>query len=165
MMHDGGMDMYSEQKIHAYYVDEYAKIAAKHETTHYYHHLLLDRYLYKGTDIYRAVRNNLKKFKDFSKWIDKDVTSSDILVINHSFGEFALLYALVHKDVSVSVYEPDEEKSTLLYYCAEGLVSNLKILEKLDATEINANECQVFTFDTSDKILSDINHVKVWLIR
>ena len=149
------------KNIHAYYVDEYAKIASRTETAHYYHGLVLDRYQYKGTDIYRAVRNSLKRFDDYSKWVDENKTSSEVLVVNQGFGEFALLYALVHKDVLVSVYEPDEEKSTLLYYCAEGLVSNLKILKTLDATDINANECQVFTFDASNKMFSDISNVKV----
>ncbi len=149
------------KNIHAYYVEEYAKIASKTETAHYYHGLVLDRYQYKGTDIYRAVRNSLKRFDDYSKWVDEDKTSSEVLVVNQGYGEFALLYALVHKDVSVSVYEPDEEKSTLLYYCAEGLVSNLKIINTLDATDINANECQVFTFDASNKMFSDISNVKV----
>ncbi len=149
------------KKIHSYYVDEYATIASKIETSHYYHNLVLDRYRYKGTDIYRAVKNNLKKYNDFSEWIDGEVASSDILVANQGFGEFALLYALVHKDVTISVYEPDEEISTLLYYCAEGLVANIKIINTFDVADIDVNKCQVFMSDKFDKIFSGINNLKV----
>ena len=131
------------------------------ESSHYYHNLLLDRYRYKGTEIYRAVQNNLKKYSNFSQWIDGVVTSSNVLVFNHSFGEFALLYALVHKNIIVSVYEPDEEKSTLLFYCSEGLVPNLKIHKTIDVAEIKADKCLTFMFDIPDKSLNGISNIKV----
>lgn len=149
------------KNIHRYYVEEYVKMASLIETSHYYHNLLLDRYRYKGTEIYRAVQNNLKKYSNFSQWIDGVVTSSNVLVFNHSFGEFALLYALVHKNIIVSVYEPDEEKSTLLFYCSEGLVPNLKIHKTIDVAEIKADKCQVFMFDMPDKSLEEISNIKV----
>ena len=149
------------KKIHSYYVTEYAKMTSSIETSHYYHNLLLDRYRYKGTEIYRTVRNNLKKYRDFSEWVDGVETSSNVLVVNHSFGEFALLYAMVHKNVLVSVYEPDEEKSALLYYCANGLVPNLKIHKTIDVAETDANKSQAFMFNTSDKCLINISNAKV----
>ena len=61
----------------------------------------------------------------------------------------------------ISVYEPDEEKSTLLFYCSEGLVPNLKILKTIDVAEIKADKCLTFMFDMPDKSLNGISNIKV----
>ena len=67
----------------------------------------------------------------------------------------------MHKNIIVSVYEPDEEKSTLLFYCSEGLVPNLKIHKTIDVAEIKADKCQVFMFDMPDKSLEETSNIKV----
>ena len=149
------------KKIRLYYVNEYGKLCAQLETAHYYHNLVLDRYRYKGTEVYNSVAKSLKRFNDFTRWIDTVGQCSDTLVVNHGHGEFALLYALVHKDVMVSVYEPDEEKSSLLYYCSEGLVTNLRLIHNKDFAEMETTECKVFMFDTHDERFSMFSDIEV----
>lgn len=149
------------KSIHVYYVNEFAKIVSQVETAHYYHNILLDRYRYKGTEIFSSVSKNLKRFDDFSEWIDKSESCSEICIINQSYGEFALLYALVHKKSTIYVYEPNEEKSNLLTYCCEGLVSNLKIVSNLDSLGTDINKCKVFKFATREGINNEVNNIEV----
>ena len=137
------------------------KIVSQVETAHYYHNILLDRYRYKGTEIFSSVLKNLKRFENFSEWIDKKESCSEICIINHSYGEFALLYALVHKKSTIYVYEPNEEKSNLLTYCCEGIVSNMEIVSNIDFLETDINKYKVFKFGTCEGINNVVNNIEV----
>ncbi len=106
---------------------KHAELSAKIEDSHYFHGLVLDRYRYKGTEIFSLVSKNLKRFDDYAERIDVPVTVSHVDFQNEGYGEFALLYALVHKDVEVCVHESDDEKAALLRYCAEGIAENLRV--------------------------------------
>ena len=59
--------------------------------------------------------------------VDVPVPADKVSLMNEGLGEMALLYALVHPDVEVTVIEPDNDKATLLRYSAEGIVKNLTI--------------------------------------
>jgi len=118
------------KNIRRYYVDEYAKIASRIETAQYYQGLVLDRYRYKGTEIFSAVKKNLKKTVLDLSAFGKEVETGKGVVTNSSYGECALLYALVHPDKEIVVVEKDEEKQALLHYAAEGIVKNLRVTNK-----------------------------------
>lgn len=89
------------------------------EDVSYYRQLVLDRYRYKGIDVYRAVRRSLKGFED-------DFEGPRIEV-EDSYGGRALLVALLHSDSRVVARVADAEAATILKYSAEGLVDNLVI--------------------------------------
>ena len=121
-----GRKMKASDAIH-HYKETYAKMASQIEDAHYYHGLVLDRYRYKGTEIFNAVKKNLRKYDDYAEWIDVPQESKQIIVQPAGYGEKALLYALVHPDKEVLAVEEDAEKRELLRFCAEGIVSNLRI--------------------------------------
>ncbi len=109
------------------YQEEYTRQAAQSMNLHDYHALVLDRYRYKGTEIFNAVKRNMKKHGDYAAWIETPQADKTVVVQPAGYGEKALLYALAHPDKEVLAIEEDEEKRELLRYCAEGLVSNLRI--------------------------------------
>ncbi len=116
--------------IHAYYRQEYAQLATRLEDEAYYTALVEDRYRYKGTDIYSGVKKTLKNLRkcayDTTPWIVSD-TPAAIVMENKSYGEAALLYALVHPDKDVTVIEADDEKRALITFAAEGIAPKLHV--------------------------------------
>ena len=132
------------RKVHDYYVEEYSMMSRQYENSHYFHNFILDRYRYKGTEIYRSVVKNLKRYADYAEWVDCGVKTPCVIVANNEYGEFALLYALVHKDTMVYFLETDEDNSTVLYYCCENIVSNLRIITRKEISDLDEKECIAF---------------------
>lgn len=128
-----------------FYRQEYARIARKIETAAYYSPLVLDRYRYKGEEIFRAVRKNLKNNNNYTKAVDTIDEHAVVLVKHGGYGEFALLYALVHRQTKVLVYETDENKKALLTYCAQDLVDNLEVIDSLTIEQEGHNDLKVFS--------------------
>lgn len=137
---DEGQLGYSEltRKVGAFYKDEYQRYAQSVETADYYQALVLDRYRYKGTEIFHAVKKRLERSGNYRQWIDCATDGGKVLVVNGGYGEMALLYALVHKQTQVMVVEPDAEKAALLTHCAEDVVTNLQVLPQVDVSQMDA---------------------------
>ncbi len=114
----------------------YDELATSRQTAAYYHHLVLDRYRYKGADVYAAVKKSLKLNADYADRIDGAADCGRIVVLNSDHGEFALLYALVHPHCVVAVAEPDDEKRELIRYCADGIAPNMVLCGKSETNEL-----------------------------
>ena len=132
-------------QLHDFYKKEYAQIARQTETASYYSALVLDRYRYKGEEIFRAVRRNLKSNNNYIQHVDSTEEFPIVLVKNGGYGEFALLYALVHKQTKVLVYETDENRKALMTYCAKDLVDNLEVIGCLDVEQEGHKDLKVFS--------------------
>ena len=87
--------------------------------------LVLDRYRYKGQDIFASVRRNLKRHGSDEEFSRTDL-GEKIVMKNSGYGELALLMALTHPDSEVVAYEEDEDKRTVARYSAEQVVRNLR---------------------------------------
>ena len=109
---------------------EYDRLARREETAAYWHDMVLDRYRYKGTEVYGAVAKALKKTRCYADRVDVAETGTEVVLNNDNQGEMALLYALVHPCQQVTVVEPDEELRALITYSAE-IAGNLKCVERL----------------------------------
>jgi hypothetical protein len=96
------------------------------QDTHYYHHYIICKYVYKGMGVERETRRLLKQYDDFSQWIDgyQAPSSGGIAIINAGKGQFALLFALVHPDIVVDSYAYDADEAALLAAC-EPMPANL----------------------------------------
>ncbi len=116
------------QAVHRYFIGKYAKVRAERETAAYFHSLVLDRYRYKGTDLYADVRRSLRRTGDFAQWIDNAPEADAIIVTGGGWGEFALLYALVHRDCLVVAVEGDDDHRRALTYAHEGLDGHLVVV-------------------------------------
>ena len=99
-------------------------------TIEYCHDLVLDRYRYKGVEIFSMVKKNLKHNYDYQKWMAQQDISKPIVIQQAGYGEKALLFALMHPEAEVVVVENDSEKRDLLKYSAEGIVTNLRIVKE-----------------------------------
>lgn len=120
---------------------------AKTANAAYYRGLVTDRYRYKGVDIFRAVCRNLKSHKCYSEQIDGQPNSSAAVIVNAGYGEFALLYAIVHKHVQVTAWEPDDDKRTVLRHCAEGIAPNLTVADSdISPNDFDPATTSVFVF-------------------
>ena len=107
------------------------------ETTHYFHHYVIDKYTYKGADIERETRRLLKRYDDFSQWIDgyqPQGDASSVTILNAGRGQFSLLFALVHPDVQVHSYADDPD-DVALAACCDPLPKNLHIHPTGEAPE------------------------------
>jgi 1-acyl-sn-glycerol-3-phosphate acyltransferase len=114
-----------------YYQQAYNTLARQEETTHYFHHFVRMNYLYKGIDAQRTVSHNLKKHHCYTHWIDLPTTARTVLIINSGYGEFALLFALVHPDIAIHAIESDPDQLSLSQNCA-GKPNNLTISHPSD---------------------------------
>ena len=97
-------------------------------TTHGFHHYLIGKYTYKGIGVERETRRLLRRYDDFSQWIDcHDATASPVVSVLHAGrGQFSLLFALVHPDVEVHSFADDADDTALLAAC-EPMPQNLHV--------------------------------------
>lgn len=138
------------KSMHKFYINEYSAIKEKIENTKYFHQLILDRYKYKGVELYSFVKGNLKKYNDYSKWIDAEQNTNEILILNNTYGEFALMMALVHPSIKITVFNEDINNRLLTLYSAEGLVKNLHVVDAVPDYVYESSRCLVFTFNAND---------------
>jgi hypothetical protein len=100
------------------------------ETTHYYHNYIIDKYTYKGIGVERETRKILKKYDDFSYWIDNyhlpDGQKHEICIIHAGRGQFSLLFALVHPELDVYSYADSNDDYDIAKAC-EPMPDNLHI--------------------------------------
>ena len=116
--------MYRRRPLSLTYLFHHSKDDAK-----YLHYLVLDRYRYKGVEVFSTVKKNLKRSNDYQEWMAEHRSVSQLVMDNRGYGEMALLYALTYPDRKVIVKEKNEEKRLLLQYAAEGVADNLQVCE------------------------------------
>lgn len=102
----------------------------QHETIEYYVPFVLDRYRYKGTEIFRSVKRNLNNYKRHAEKYNT-IDSSCIIVLNSGWGELSLLLALTKPNAIVISVEKDEEKLFVSSIAAENVVNNITYLTEL----------------------------------
>jgi Acyltransferase./MMPL family. len=112
------------------YEAHYQQMKTEIEKTHYFHHYVIDKYTYKGIGVERETRRLLKKYDDFSAWIDGYTpvggASNEVSVIHAGRGQFSLLFALVHPEIEVYSYADTTDDYDLAKAC-EPLPANLHI--------------------------------------
>jgi 1-acyl-sn-glycerol-3-phosphate acyltransferase len=106
------------REVRHYYRAEYKKLQQALETPDYYADRVLKNYIYKGAAIERAVRRNLKNHHNYAAEIAAMPAEGEVTLPNTGYGEFALLLALVRKDLKVEVIEPDPDIRALAENCA-----------------------------------------------
>jgi 1-acyl-sn-glycerol-3-phosphate acyltransferase len=118
------------REVRHYYRQIYNDLCLRTETTSYFEYRTLHNYLYKGPFIERAIRNSLKQNRDFADKIDSYQEKGRVLIKNCGRGEAALLFAYVHRDISVTAYEPDTEMFDIASHCCD-IPKNLVFVSEL----------------------------------
>lgn len=127
----GGTHLKIANSFHKSFVSHYNDLKKEYETTHFFHHYIIYKYIYKGISIEKETRHLLKKYDDFSEWIDgyeckESSLPATVSVVNAGRGQFSLLFALVHPDIEVHSYAFDEDDVALLS-CCEPRPQNLHV--------------------------------------
>ena len=130
-------------QFRAYYTQHFAELRNQLENTEYVLPFVRYKYIYKGPEVERACRRNLKKIKAHASEIDAMNTKS-LLIQNSGFGELAWTVALVHRDTQVYAVEADEDKHLLASHCSY-IPENLHFVQQGDA----APQCE-YIIETQD---------------
>ncbi len=95
--------------FHKYYIQHFDEIRRQRENTEYVLPFVRYKYIYKGHEVERACRRNLKKIKAKAAEIDA-MNHENILIRDSGYGELAWTVALVHRDMQVYAVEADDDK-------------------------------------------------------
>ena len=118
------------------YESRYEAFRSQIEDTHYFHDYVIGKHIYKGIGIEKETRQLLKRYDDFSKWIDDcrldDPASPTVSVVHAGRGQFSLMMALVHPELEVHSYTDDPDDYDLAAAC-EPKPENLHIHHMTEA--------------------------------
>ena len=132
---------------------EYSNLVKRYDTANYYHYIVMDRYRYKGVNVTKTVKRNLQKYNDYSEWIDVLSSNDKTVIVDNGLGEFALMYALVHKDKKVVSIINNDNNRSLAKHCAEGVAENLEVAASFDETVLkNSLYVEMFLVDPNAEI-------------
>ena len=118
-------------QFRAYYTQHFAELRNQLENTEYVLPFVRYKYIYKGPEVERACRRNLKKTKAHASEIDV-MEQKSILIQNSGYGELAWTVALVHRDAQIYAVEADEDKFLLASHCSY-IPENLHFVQQGDA--------------------------------
>ena len=126
-LQDSGFNI---QAVADSYEQHYQEMRRTIENTHYFHHYIIYKYIYKGIGLEKETRRLLRRYDDFCQWIDgykqEDESSGNVSIINAGHGQFSLLFALVHPDIQVDSYADDEDDVALASSC-DPMPKNLQV--------------------------------------
>ena len=122
--------------FHEYYINHLEEIRKEQEDVDYVMPFVRYKYIYKGNDVERNVRANLRKIKSLSNEINS-LNYNSIAITNGGYGELAWTIAMVHRGTQVYAFEADTDKFLIASHCSyipENLhfVNDDKILTKYD---------------------------------
>ena len=130
-------------QFRAYYIQRYAVLRDQLENTEYVLPFVRYKYIYKGPEVERTSRRNLKKIKAQASTIDA-VEAKTMKICNSGYGELAWTLALVHRDAQVYAVETDEDKYLLASYCSH-IPENLHFVQ----SEESVPQCE-FEIETQE---------------
>jgi len=96
-------------QFHKYYIEHFEEVRRQREDTEYVLPFVRYKYIYKGNEVERASRRNVKKIRSHAAEFDA-LQHNSILLKNSGYGELAWTLALVHRDTQVYAVEADEDK-------------------------------------------------------
>jgi 1-acyl-sn-glycerol-3-phosphate acyltransferase len=102
--------------FHEFYITHYEELRYKYEDTEYVLPYVRYKYIYKGNEVERTVRANLKKIKERAKEIN-GLNYNKIIITNSGYGELAWVFALVNRNTIVYAYEADKDKYLIASHC------------------------------------------------
>ena len=131
-------------QFHKHYVEHYAELRNRLENTEYVLPFVCYKYIYKGNEVERTCRRNVKKIRTHAAEIDA-LYHKSILLNNSGYGEMAWTLALVHRTMQVYAMEPDEDKYLVAAHTSY-IPENLHFLRDGEAVPQceNSMDCQAF---------------------
>ena len=130
-------------QFHKHYIEHYAELRTQLENTEYVLPFVRYKYIYKGNEVERACRRNVKKIHAHAAEIDA-LQNENILLTNSGYGELAWTIALVHRTMQVYAVEADEDKYLIAAHTSY-IPENLHFLREGEAV----SQCD-FNMDTQE---------------
>ena len=116
--------------FHKYYIRHFDEIRRQRENTEYVLPFVRYKYVYKGNEVERTCRRNLKKIKAKAAEIDA-LAHESILIRDSGYGELAWTVALVHRDTQVYAMESDDDKHLIAAHTSY-IPDNLHFIKNSD---------------------------------
>jgi 1-acyl-sn-glycerol-3-phosphate acyltransferase len=113
--------------------DTLAGIAAERETADYFADRVIHNYIYKGADIERSVRRNLRENENYRQLAEALPESGRVLFVEPACGEVSLICALVKKNLVIDAVIGDEMTRLLASECV-GVPGNLNYMSSASET-------------------------------
>lgn len=111
--------------------------------------VVFDKYLYKGSEIERNARKNLRKISLYSRKIENlEIKSSLLVVDDKGQGELALILALMYPDRFVFAYLPYEDSRDILKGCIMDFIPNIQVVDKEAISSLSISDYRVFSPST-----------------
>lgn len=126
-------------QFRAYYIRHVDELRTQLENTEYVLPFVRSKYIYKGWEVERQCRHNLKKISAHASEIDI-MNHPSVLIQNSGYGELAWTVALVHRNTQVYAVEADEDKYLLAAHCSH-IPDNLHFVQ--DGEVIPQCDCVV----------------------
>lgn len=111
--------------------------------THFFHHYLIYRYIYKGIGLEHETKKMLRKYNDFSNWIDGEKPYQTLSIIGEQHGQFSLMFALVHPEIQLHAFCYNAEDAALIetalsQICIKNITVHIAEDEKTAVENANA---------------------------
>jgi len=103
--------------VRKYYAQEYAQMCQEIESVYYYKDLVYHNYIYKGAEIAKEAKKNLKKIDEYASFVSSLPDDGEYRMDNCGQGELALLSALVKKNLKIVATDSDAEKISIAKHC------------------------------------------------
>ena len=114
-----------------FFQQRYDEICRQEEDAKYFKDNILHNYIYKGSEVEKECRRQLKQIDKLSQLIQTLPERGRLLIKNCGQGEWALLTALVKKDLQVYAYDEDSDNIDTAQNCV-ATPSNLHYMNALD---------------------------------
>ncbi|WP_298612162.1 1-acyl-sn-glycerol-3-phosphate acyltransferase [uncultured Odoribacter sp.] len=105
------------KQVRRLFINEYARMVEESETPSYWQDAVLANYRYKGTAIKREAQRELKNRTEQERQIAEIPAGARIVIRQCGIGAFALLCALVRKDIKIVALDEDADKIAVAGRC------------------------------------------------
>lgn len=110
---------YSEmaKNMRKLFVKEYDIICKNVENADYYATEVIHNYVYKGIEVEREVRKNFRDNDNFRYAVNNLPRAGSVTIVDKGYGEFALIAALVRKELTISAVIEDDIRREIAENC------------------------------------------------
>lgn len=126
----GKESMQTARLMRHFYQERYAEICRQEEDIEYYKDTVRHNYIYKGAEVAKSCRHQLKNLQKIQDLMPKLADTGKMLIKNCGQGEYALLLALVKKDWLIDAYEEDQDMLDTARNCVS-VPANLNYVNEL----------------------------------
>lgn len=140
------------QAVRKIYQAHYSQLCARQDTFANIVPVVFDKYRYKGGDVERRARRNLKQLSKHAGELRHLESGKPLLVLDYTGqGELALVLALMYSDRFVYVWQKDPEMRELLEGCIKDFVPNAQVIAESLVNDFVKAGCTLVEVRSSEK--------------